>query len=484
MKSGMKHAYRIFAVTLAAGLIFAMTVSTVFPAAHPRDLEYPELNYQQPEGKAFRTVIGKVMPAFIAEDHTLPIIDIALLIHTGQAYDPMEKTGISELTARSLINGGTTTLPGAKFQEELDYLGIEMSVEPDTLMTRISISGLSRDAESILKILTDILVNPAFETLGVEKSKIEIKKNLQQQMVSPYYMTNVTFNTLMYGDSHPLAREMTPEIIDSLTVDDLKAHHRKMCVPGNAVLSMSGDFNRKLMIKDLNKALKKWKGKAPVLPEILVEKAASKPGVYIKPMDLNQGFIKMGHPGIALKNPDYATVEILSYILGAGSFSSRLMRRVRSDEGLAYSVYGGFDAEGEHRGLLVGATQTKSVSTAFAISIFLEEFKRAATTALSAEEMTLAKDAKADSLASHFYTKFDAMGTFATLEMFGLPLDHYTLQQDKYLTSTVEQVQAAGEKYIHPDDLIILIVGDPETVQAGDGEHPVSLTDFGPVTVL
>jgi len=480
----MNKIIRKLGVCFGAFLIVVATVATVFPAAHPRDLEYPELNYQPPEGNDYRTILHQGMPAFIAEDHTLPILDIALLINAGRAYDPAGKTGISELTAQSLIAGGTMELPGTKFQEQMDFLGIEMSVEPDQLVTAITISGLSRDTDTILKILADILVSPAFESQGVEISKTMIKQQLQQQMSSPYYVTGTTFKTLMYGADHPLAREMTPEIIDTLTPAALLEHHRTVCVPGNAILCVTGDFDRKVMMKKLKKSLKKWKGKAPVLPTITVEKAAAKPGVYIKPMDLNQGFIKMGHPGIKLQNPDYATVDVLSYILGAGSFSSRLMRRVRSDEGLAYSVYGGFDAEGEHRGNLVGATQTKSATAAFAISIFHEEFKRAAETVPSAEEVKLAVDAKSDSLASHFYTKFDTMESFAWLEIFKLPLNQYTLQRDKYLTCTPEQIQAVGKKYIHPEELIILIVGDSDAIQAGDGEHEVKLSDFGPVTIL
>jgi zinc protease len=473
-----------FFKTALLALLVVFFPDPMHSAHHPDDLIYPEYEFTPPEAQSCRTLLPNGAVAFIAEDHFLPIIDIVVYIRTGSAYDPPSKPGLSELTCRGLIDGGTTNLPGSKLQEECDMLGVEIQVESESVESRITISGLSDATERLAGLLADLVTNPAFEWNSMERLKTKFGQEIQDRLQDPEDVCEMTFNRLLYGDDHPLARRPSMQSIEQATLDDVRSCFNEFYTPQNIVFAISGDFIRNELLARLSKAFENWTGNRPNLPEITVQDPTPQSAVYIRPMPLNQGYIQMGHPGIFPDNPDFAAVEVLSFILGNGDFTSRLMRRVRSDEGLAYSVYAEFESEGNHRGVFTGQTQTKSVSVPYAISIIKEELIKATNTLPSPEEMKTAVNGMSDSLPGSFSTSLDSMCTFAELEISGRPLDFYSRLNKVYRTLTPNDILEAGKKYIHPDTLVILVVGDPEFIQDGDGVHPPRLKDFGKIITI
>jgi len=477
----LKQSFRAIGLFI---LITCMFLSALNAATHPRELTYPEYSYSPPDGKTFRYALPNGLVMFIAEDDTLPIIDIRLFFKFGTGHDPADLPGLTHITSHGLINGGNKKFPGHEFLYQLDMMGAEITVEVEDVQTELHLSGLSRDKEKLLNHLYDMLLEPAFEKNGIEKTKAQYVQKIKNQSTTPFLVGSWVFRQLVFGTDHALARIPTPDKLKKITVRDLREQHGKFFHPNNAILCVSGDFDRTELISKLRKKYAGWVKGSNRKRAFTLDKVASQPGVYILPMKLNQGFIQLGHFGVKRRIADFPTVAVMSNILGSGSFTSRIMRRVRSDEGLAYSAGAYFNPIGQTQGLFIAYTQTKSESVPYALEIIKEELKKIGDTLPTLAEVSGAREGLRDSIPGNFMTKFDSMGTFAQLELYHLPLTYYHTLGQKYEKTSPKKVKKVGRKYIKPEQMIILVVGDPDTVQKGDGLHKITLSDFGMIKVL
>ena len=171
----------------------------------------------------------------------------------------------------------------------------------------------------------------------------------------------------------------------------------------------------------------------------------------------------------------------MNFILGGGSFTSRITTKVRSDEGLSYNQGSRFAYRWGFPGTFSGYVQTKSSTVGYAISLILNEFNRIRTAPVSDAEMETAVNYYLESFADGFQSAQATMANFANLEMTGRPRDYFKTYRDKIKAVTKAQVQAVAQKYIRPDQAAILIVGDWEPCNAGGDKWPGPLDKLGKV---
>jgi zinc protease len=228
-----------------------------------------------------------------------------------------------------------------------------------------------------------------------------------------------------------------------------------------------------------------WTGEAP--PAIPQNIAMAAPGVYLVNKDVNQGRVAMLLPGIMRGNPDYFPLMIMNDILGGSGFSSRMVNRVRSDEGLAYSVGSSFPPGVYYPISFHAGFQSKSRTVAYAISLIIEEMKRIAAAPVTDQELASAKRAFVERLPRSFASKAQIVGVLAGEEFTG----RYAKQPDFWQTVaarinavTKEDVLRVAKKYLTPEQLVILVVGNQEEILKGHPNHPEKLTDFGKLTEL
>jgi predicted Zn-dependent peptidase len=180
----------------------------------------------------------------------------------------------------------------------------------------------------------------------------------------------------------------------------------------------------------------------------------------------------MGHPGVAISNPDHLALAVLNGILGGNEFSSRIMERVRSDEGLAYSAGSSFAPGTYYPGVFLAAFQSKSPSVAQAIAIVIEEMERLRTTKVGAEELSVAIGRAVETLPGRFATAGQKAGQFANDFYTKLPEDYWQKYRQRVIAVTPEELQRVAQKYLHPDQLVILAVGDVDTMLKGNPDRP------------
>lgn len=468
--------------SLALALLFTSCITDSAPV-HPSELEYEALVYDPPQPENHRVELENGMTVFIMEDHMLPTLNISARIRTGSLYEPEAKAGLAAMTGEVMRTGGTRAIPADDLDERLAFLGARLRTSIGTTSGRASLSTLMKDADEGIRLFADLLMNPAFQQDKIELYRNQALHALKTRNDSPRGVLNREFNKLLYGD-HPLAREETETSIKGLTREDLLDFHETYFAPNNLILCVAGDFEKSAMLDKIEAAFAGWRQKEIVFPRIPDVKPKNRPGVFMVQKEINQGYINVGHFGIKDTNPDIFAVNVMNFILGGGSFTSRITTKVRSDEGLAYNTGCRFANRHLFPGTFFGYVQTKSSTVPYAISLILDEFRRIRTEEVTDEEMETAKSYYLDSFPDRFATAIETMEAFAALEYDGFPADYYDTYRQKIESVTKADVLRVAKEYIKPEEMSTFIVGDIAACKAGDGKHPCTLEELGTISTI
>ena len=446
----------------------------------PSDLKYPALKYEPPDPKTFRTAFANGLRGYVQEDHSLPVVNLSAIVNYGQLYDAKDKVGLGQLLGATLIKGGTRSKAGNVIEERIDFLGGSLNFSVDERTSTLSLFVLTKDLDEGLGLLFDVLMNPEFREGPVNLGRARLIEGLRQANDQPSSVLTREYERLLYGDG-PLTWEPTRTTYEGITAADLKSVHGRFFYPKNICIAAAGDFAKADLVRKVNTLVGPWKnGKAdfPAVPKTFPD---VEPGVYFIQKKINQGYVSLGHLGIEDTNPDYHAVQVMNFILGGGSFTSRIMSKVRSDEGLAYNTGSRFTYRWGFPGTLSGYVQTKSATVGYAISLILKEFERIRTEAVADDELATAVDYYLESFSNNFSSPMTTMGNFVTLDMQGKPMDYYKTYRDKIRLVTKERILEVAKKYVHPEKAAIMIVGDWEPCNKGGEKFPGPLDKFGKV---
>lgn len=474
----MKKTLSIF---LAIGFLYVSL--GLAQSQKPSDLKYPPLKYEPPDPKAFRTEFTNGLCGYIQEDHSLPLINISALINFGGLYVPKDKQGLDSVMSETMVKGGTKAREGSTIEERIDFLGGSLIFRTDERTSTLSLSLLSKDLDEGLELFFDVLMNPQFREDPVNLAKARLIVQLRQANDQPSRVLSREYERLLYGD-HPLTWQPSKKSYESITRADLKAIHAQYFFPRNIILAASGDFNKAEFKVKINRIVAGWKNKNVAIPSYSRKFPQPEPGVYFIQKKINQGYISLGHLGIEDTNPDYFAVQVMNFILGGGSFSSRITMKVRSDEGLSYNQGSRFSYRWGYPGTFSGYVQTKSSTVGYAISLILNEFDRIRKEPVSDNEMETAINYYLESFPSTFESPQDTMSAFANLEMTGKSMNYYKTYRDKVIAVTKVKVQEAANKYIQPGKVIIMIVGDFEYCNKGGDKWPGPLDKLGKIHTI
>jgi zinc protease len=446
----------------------------------PSDLKYPGLKFEPPDPKTFRTAFANGLRGYVQEDHSLPVVNITALVNFGQLYDAKDKVGLGELAGATLIKGGTKAKTGNAIEDRIDFLGGSLNFMVSERTSSLSLFVLAKDLDEGLSIFFDVLMNPEFREDAFNLARARLVEGLRQANDQPSSVLSREYERLLYGDC-PLTWQATKKSYEGITAADLKAAHAAFFFPRNIILAAAGDFSKAELVKKVNKIIGPWKNGKATFPAFGQTFPVVEPGVYFIQKKINQGYISLGHLGIEDTSPDYYAVQVMNFILGGGSFTSRITTKVRSDEGLAYNTGSRFTYRWGFPGTLSGYVQTKSATAAYAISLILKEFERIRKESVSDAELATAVDYYLESFSDNFTSPMTTMANFATLDMQGKPMDYYRTYRDRMRLVTKEKVLETAQKYVHPEKAAIMIVGDWEPCNKGSDKFPGPLDKLGKV---
>jgi len=456
----------------------------------PEKLSYPELNYQPPRPEDYRVALKSGPVAYVVEDRELPLLNVVVYVKTGEYNDPAEKSGLAELAGYLIARGGTATRTAEDLEERLAFLAARLDSGVGDTQGSVSLNLLSKDTAEGLKILREVLTAPRFQEDKVALRKQQLFQAMQQRNDDSSAIEARETAYLAFGEDFWSNRKTTPKTIDAIDAADLKSFHQAWFWPSNFVVAVNGDFERAKMIQELEKLFADWPFTGRGAMPIPTNTHFASPGAYILDKDVNQGRVTFLLPGITREHPDFFAVSVMNDILGGGGFTSRIMNRVRSDEGLAYSAFSRFPG-GVYFPLTFSAGfQTKSRTVPYASSIVLEEITRVASTPVEEYELTTSKNGFIERFPRTFATKTQVANQFAQDEFTGrypkYP-DYWQKYRSRIESVTREEVRRVGAKYLgETNQLVVVIVGQKEEVLRGHPNHAVQLKDLvnGKITDL
>ncbi len=481
---------RLVAVVTILALV-AMLVSTYAAQAgkivdHPDKLKFKELKYQPPKPDDCRHTLKCGARAYVAENPELPTFELTVLVRTGSMYEPVEKAGLADMTGYLMRNGGVQGMTAKELDERLAFLAGEISVNISESRGKATLFCLSKDIEEGLELLKKVLRTPVFDQEVLDRYRADVLSEMEQRNASTSAIESREWKFLMYGD-HPctIPLRRTEGSVNSITREDLIAFHKKYFFPKNFTLAVSGDFNTNEILAKLDNMLKGWPDQQLNLPMIPDQIPDPKAGVYmIKKEDVNQSRISVGHIGVKRDIPDEYALAVMNDILGGRSFTSRIKRRVRSDEGLAYNTGSRFESPVLYPGTFRAWFQTKHATGAFGTRLIVEEITRMRTEKCEKEVVENSKASFVGKVVNPFSSKNTIVNTFAEDDYTGRPDDYWKNYTKNIEALTPDDILAAAQKYLHPDNLVFLVVGDPEAVQEGSDKHDERFSDFGEINIL
>ncbi len=454
------------AAAVLSAFVFAVSILPSAALANPpKGLKFPPLHFTPPNVEKRALTCGATV--YLLPDRELPLIQISAAIRTGSMYEQPGETGLASLTGSLMRGGGTRSMKPDTLDEMLEFMGASVETGIEVEQGNAGLSCLTKDFDAVLAIFADVLMNPAFDKSKLDIEKAKLIEAIRRRNDDPFQIARREFRKLLYGSNHALSRTSEIPAIKKISSADLRNFYAKFYYPDRMMLAVSGDFEIEAMVKKLDAAFAGWHGAAPPLPPVQTVAAPDsdrapdqlQKRVGIAEKSVNQTSVIVGHLGVKRHNPDRFALEVMNEILGGGSFSSRLYKEIRTKRGLAYWVGSNF-SEPFDFGTMAAGSQTKSESTGETIDVILNETNRIRNESVTDAELALAKDSIVNSFVFRYASSHAIAAQKMALDYYGYPEKYLETYTQKIAAVTAADVQAAAKKYLRPDQITVMVVGD------------------------
>lgn len=463
-------------VAIAATIALLAPGATLAQKKDWRDIRFPELPaFEVPKPSVHELDNG--LTVYLMEDHELPLISVTALIRTGAHHAPAELAGFGGVFGQMHIEGGTAAMTG----DELDDWLAERAATIDTSLgggaASATMSSLTDDFDDVLAVFRDVLVAPEFREDKLALAKTQVRAGIARRNDDVGGVIAREFASLVRGEDSPLARTAEYDTVAAVTRDHLTAWHARFYRPERTILGIVGDFDTEAMKRTIEATFGGWERGDSFELDPVPYRTEPRPGVFfVEKRDVTQANIRLGHLGIRQQDPDYFAVVVLNEVL-SGGFTSRLFNSIRTEKGLAYSVFGRVGASPVRHGMLMSGMQTASENMARAVEALRAELVGIRENPPTDEEIVRAKESILNSFVFNYTSRAQILAQQLQYAYDGLPADYLETYRRKIEAVTREQVVAAARAHIRPEEFTVLVVGNPE-----DFDKPVA--SLGEVTAL
>ena len=409
------------------------------------------------------------LKVIVVENDKLPTVAWTLSLNTGPITEG-DKSGLAGMFGQ-VMRAGTTSKSKEVLDEEIDFMGASVNAGA----TSMSAFSLSKYKEDVLKLMTDVLYNPAFPEDELEKVKKQTITGLASAKDDPNSISGTISSIVNYGKEHTYGEMTTEETVTNITIEDVRNHYKKYFKPNIAYLVVVGDISKKDAQKLVKKYFSDWK-EGDFTPENFVQPASvTKTNVNIvDKASAVQSVINITYPidnkpGTA----DVTKLSVLNQILG-GSASARLFTNLREDKGYTYGAYSSIGSSRYSATFSANASVRNEVTDS-ALVEFFNEMNRIRTELVTQEELDLAKNSLRGSFARSLESRSTVAQFALNTQLNNLPEDYYATYLKRLDAITAKDIQEVAMKYIRPDKANVIVVGKAEEIAP-------KLKQFGPIT--
>jgi zinc protease len=422
--------------------------------------------------KIDRVVSPGGIEAWLVQDHTIPALALGFTFRGGAALDPAGKEGTAALLG-SMMTEGAGDLDSAKFQGTLEDNSISLGFDAGLDTFSGSLRSLTETLATGERLLQLALTQPRFEAVDLARVKTRTITGLRRAAEEPRTIAGQTWMAKAFPD-HPYGRPArgTPESVETLTTDDLRAFMAARLARDNLIIGATGDITPQALGQLVDRVFARLPARAAAakIPDATPQNLGQ---TVVVRRNVPQSVVTFGHAGIKRADPDFYAATLVNYILGGGGFNSRLMNEVREKRGLAYSV-SSYLAPYDHTALFMGGTATENARVKESVAVIREQWKHMHDEGPTADELANAKTY----LNGSFPLQLDSMPQIARL-LVSIQYDHLGIDYVERRTGlisavTLADVKRVAQRLLAADRLLEVVVGEPQ----GFAETP---TDVPPV---
>jgi predicted Zn-dependent peptidase len=458
----------LFKVLFCAAITVAVVSADLWAQVpdSPAKIAFQPLGWKVPLGAPYRQVLNNGLVAYIAEDHSLPYFKLSGYVRYSSICDPAGKEGISSLMATLMRTGGTQLYQSDTLDYLIDLYALRISVSVSETQANFSCSSLSEFADTCLFLLSQILFHPSFEDNKLKNQTSIFLESIAHRFDNPDPILEAAYEKAMYSNGQN-SRFASAKSVARITKKDIITLHKNVFKTENMIIAVSGNFSSKTMQQKLCTLFPKAGALSAdsLFPTISI-KPLAKSVIVNRP--ISQSYIRMGLPLFKRPNDDFYAVQVFNLILGGEGFTSRLGSKVRSDEGLAYTIYSSAGSNYIFPATFFIEFHTKNETAVRAMSLSFSEVSRIRASGITDEELVHAKKVLVDGLPSMFRTADDIVENYAANEFLKRPMDHFATYPDKINALTKADVMNVVKKYFDPAAITYTVAGDTSVIFKND----------------
>ena len=469
-------------LVIAASVSIAAQAPAPAPAASPDRSRPPKLG----EPPVLRlpaiqkTALSNGVPVWIIEQHRVPLVQVNVILRGGASLDRAGRFGMASLVA-GMLDEGAGTRSSLELADAVDLLGADLSTSSSFDYSAVRLSTPVKNLAAAMPLLADVVLRPTFPEAEMDRLKKERLTALVQAQDNPAAVIGYAFPRVVFGSAH---RYGTPAgglgpAIQAITADEARSFYKEHYVSGHATIVVVGDVTPDGVKAELERAFGAWPGSGPRTAAAAMPAAtqlAKREIVLVDKPGAAQSQIRIGLVGVPRSTPDYATLQVLNAALG-GSFTSRLNQNLRERNGYTYGAASAFDMR-MSAGPFLAAAPVQTDKTADALREFFVEFDNILKP-MPAAELEKTRNYVALSFPGEFETSRNLAQKLEELVVYNLPEDTYQTFVQNVEQVTAADVQRAAAKYVQPDRMAVVIVGDVKAIQPG-----IAALKLGPIRVV
>ena len=423
------------------------------PAGLEPEVKVPEI---------WKATLLNGIQVFGIQNKELPLVEISLVINGGTEQDKIELPGVAGMVA-SVLPQGTKNRTPEELEEELELLGSNIYVSSSREELTMSAGTLSRNFDKTVGLMKEIILEPRWDSAEFVMAKTRTKNRIIQAEAQPRSVGSQLFYKLLYGKDNILGYNTsgTRESIDKITLDDLRSWYGVNISPSVTNIQIAGNITKEQVLSALKPLENEWKAKEVTLNSYPVPAGPEKSQIYF--VDIpgsRQSVIYVGYAALSRKNPDFVKADFVNYRLG-GAFTSILNQILREEKGFTYGASSSFQ-EMKVVAPFVASTSVRSDATFESVKIIKDEMEKYRN-GISENDLQFIKNCMIRSNALRFETNRSLVGMLATMSKYGFPDDYIKKEEEVIKNITLDEHKTITDKYIVPDKMYYVIVGDATT---------------------
>jgi zinc protease len=397
-----------------------------------------------------------------------PVVAAKLVVRSGTGANPIEKPGLANFTL-NMLDEGTATLSANQFSDLLEQLGAHLEQTAAEDYVGLTLTSAKSHIQGGLDLLADAAMNPAFPEKEIERERKSILGELSQQKADAWSTANRVVTMAVNGEKSPFGYTSlgTGESVTAMTQADLRGYWSEHIVPENAALIVSGDLTQSELTSMLSKTFGAWKsGSAKASGTSTTTPVSNASRLVIVDMPgASQTELRFALAGPARSTPDYEPLQVMNAIFG-GLFSSRINLNLREKHGYTYGANSSFKYLRDF-GWFTASSGVRTDVTGPATREVLLEVRKIDESPVSDEEMKLARELLVGALPARFQTTEQTVNALTDVVNYDLGLDFYSGYARKVTAVSKDQVEAMAKKYLLPEKVLVVAVGDRKKIESG-----------------